>query len=70
MQGRAFLQVAEDLVTHATEAHWRTGATCAYYALLLEARDTLQGWGFPVPPLRRVTELKVLILADYVSSGP
>jgi hypothetical protein len=49
MDGRAFLAVAQDLVAYASEAHWRTAAVSAYYALMLEARDRLQDWGLAVP---------------------
>jgi len=41
MDGRAFLGVARDLAPMATEAHWRAAGVCAYYALMLEARDAL-----------------------------
>jgi hypothetical protein len=50
MQGRAFLLVARDDVLGLTEAHWRTAAGRAYYALFLEARDALQRWGIPPTP--------------------
>jgi hypothetical protein len=40
MDGRAFL----------TEAHWRSAAGRAYYALLLEGREALARWGFALPP--------------------
>src|SRR5262249_50101035 len=50
MDGRAFLHAAQDLAALATEAHWRTAAVSAYYALMLEGRDALERWGFTTPP--------------------
>ena len=51
MDGRSFLGVARELAIGTTEAHWRTAAGRAYYALMLAGRDCLQRWGFS-PPAR------------------
>ena len=54
MRGRAFLDLARDLLAGRTEAHWRGAAIHAYYALLLEGRDMLAAWNFPCPPHQTV----------------
>src|SRR5262249_6017698 len=49
MRGREFLAVARRSAQGTTEADWRDAAGRAYYALMLEARDLLQRWGFVLP---------------------
>ena len=48
MKGRAFMDVARDVVLGATEGHCRAAVGHAYYALLLECRDLLLHWGFTI----------------------
>jgi hypothetical protein len=50
MGGREFLTVARDVCGRGTEAYWRTAAGRAYYAAMLEIRDTFTRWGLSVPP--------------------
>ncbi len=67
MQGRAFLMVAQQLSMSTTEAHWRGAAIHAYYALILECREALEGWGRVVPPrtnLHSFVRLQFVYAAD------
>jgi uncharacterized protein (UPF0332 family) len=50
MEGRAFLIVARALAGGRTEAHRRACVGRCYYALFLECRDALRGWGIALPP--------------------
>ena len=49
MRGREFLGPARAAVGRGTEADWRTAAVNAYYALFLECREALTGWGVVLP---------------------
>jgi hypothetical protein len=53
MQGREFLDLARELIGPGASArHWRGAIIHAYYALLLECRETMDRWG--LPPLTRL----------------
>jgi hypothetical protein len=54
MRGRDFLELAREIVGLGAERHWRGTHIHAYYALLLECRDTLIRWSFAAPPRHAV----------------
>ena len=67
MQGRAFLNVARQLLTGGSEAHWRSAAGRAYYGLMHECRDALYRWGVTTPPRENVhsfVRLRFIYAAD------
>jgi hypothetical protein len=54
MHGRAFLELARELLAGGQERHNRGAVGRAYYALMLECRDGLYRWGFKLPPRENV----------------
>ena len=67
MDGRALIDVARELASGPSEAHWRSSVGRAYYALLHEVLATLRHWGFSTPPRDKVhafARLKLLYATD------
>ena len=54
MRGREFRDLARELVAGNRPYHWRGATIHAYYALLLECRETMTGWGLPTPSRHQV----------------
>jgi len=46
--------LARELLAGSRPYHWRGAIIHAYYAVLLECRDTMAQWGFPAPPRHQV----------------
>jgi hypothetical protein len=75
VDGRAFLDSVRLLLTVPSEANRRSAAGPLYCALLNEARDALERWGYPVParadvpsfvlaPLATVPNMDLVRVAD------
>ena len=67
MQGREFLDLARDYLPGTHPRHRHGAIIHAYYALLLECRDTLTRWGIPQPAQQQVhaqVRLKLIYSTD------
>jgi hypothetical protein len=69
MDGREFLNVARELLRGVTPADWRTAANRAYYALMLEGRESLRRWGFTIPKGDRIHAFVRLRLTYSADTG-
>jgi hypothetical protein len=69
MQGREFLDLARELLNLGTQPrHWRAVIIHAYYALLLECRDTMTRWGLP-PLARQQVHAQVRLRLVYAGNS-
>lgn len=67
MDGRKFLDIARELLAGTTEAHWRSAAGRAYYAVILEAKAALDRWGVVLPrrdPIHAAVRLRMTYVHD------
>jgi hypothetical protein len=67
MGGRAWLDVARELLAGSSEAHWRASAGRSYYALLHEVLARLRQWGFSPPARDKVhafARIKLIFASD------
>lgn len=62
MQGRAFLDLAQELILGGTEAHRRGAVGRAYYGLMLESREALFSWGLNCRPVTMYIPLSGYVL--------
>jgi uncharacterized protein (UPF0332 family) len=67
MDGRVFLDSARRLAQGSTEADWRSSAGRAYYAIFIEARDSLLRLKTVIPrrdPIHSFVRLRFALAAD------
>ena len=67
MDGRKFLDVARELLSGTTEAHWRSAAGRAYYSVILEAKSALDRWGIILQrrdPIHAAVRLRLTYVQD------
>jgi hypothetical protein len=72
MQGRDFLELARELLAGTFPRHRRGVIIHAYYALLLECRETMARWGIPAPPRQQAhaqIRLRLIFAGDPTVKG-